>query len=483
MRLIQGVGEAVKAAYRASVEAGHPNRLVIYKGRSYYVFGKERLTVLTAESQQAREEMAKAAKFTKKKEVQEKPSASARLLFPDDEPWPEPVDAGTLLSRIADTLRGYVVMEQVDYVAVSLYILMTYLTPILPICPLLILNSAVKRSGKTTLLGVLSRLIYRALPTNNISGAALYRAIQAWSPSLLIDEVDAVLAHRTDQAEMLRGLLNAGHARHSSKIIRCETDSHEPVCFDCFGPKVLAGIGNVPDTLEDRAIMVTMRRKTSDARVKRFSAFENQDEFDRLRSQLARWARDNCDALSLIGTTEIPELDDRAVDNWAPLLAIAELAGGSWSEAALKSAKELSARRRADGDRKIELLKDVKEVFEAQNSVNELGTADLLRHLCEKEEAPWKGYYFQRGESLDAPGLARLLRPFGIHSQNCRQGTKVVKVYRRDAFRDVWRRYLPPAAAPMGPSTQKDRSPSHSVSVAMSRSPTCREDEGWDAKT
>src|SRR5262249_21952069 len=60
-----------------------------------------------------------------------------------------------------------------------------------------------------------------------------------------------------------------------------------------------------------------------------------------LRSQAARWAADNFDKLAE-PDPKMPDLNDRAADNWRPLLAIADLAGGTWPEEGRRAACLLS---------------------------------------------------------------------------------------------------------------------------------------------
>ena len=75
--------------------------------------------------------------------------------------------------------------------------------------PRLLFASPEMRCGKTTALGVLRRLSFRALQAANISTAAVFRTIEAMRPTLLIDEADTFLA----KSDELRGVVNSGHER------------------------------------------------------------------------------------------------------------------------------------------------------------------------------------------------------------------------------------------------------------------------------
>ena len=61
--------------------------------------------------------------------------------------------------------------------------------------------------------------------------------------------------------EDLRGLLNAGHQRNRPAI-RYDADTPGPSSASpTFAMAALAGIGHMPDTIEDRAVIVRMRRR------------------------------------------------------------------------------------------------------------------------------------------------------------------------------------------------------------------------------
>ena len=107
---------------------------------------------------------------------------------------------------------------------------------------------------------------------------------------------------------------------------------------------------------------------------------------------------------------------------------------------------ETVARRLADSksgaepsDLGIHLLSDVRELFKRRVQ-DRLPSAELIEELNSLEERPWQGWF--KGKGLNSHALARLLRPFGIQSQNIRWSKEVLKGYLRDSFEDAWKRYL-----------------------------------------
>src|SRR5262249_8006243 len=138
-------------------------------------------------------------------------------------------------------------------------------------------------------------------------------------------EFDAALK---DNEEM-RGILNSGHSRDAAFCIRCEGEDNHPKRFSTWAPKAFAAIKPIRDTLMDRSIVVPMRRRKKTEPRLRYRDREN-DEFRRLRSQALRWANDNIESFR-DAEPEVPDaLNDRAADNWRPLLAVADRVGGKW---------------------------------------------------------------------------------------------------------------------------------------------------------
>ena len=102
-------------------------------------------------------------------------------------------------------------------------------------------------------------------------------------------------------------------------------------------------IGKLPSTLSDRAIEVPLKRKRPDEKVMRFRIVRPGDLPD-LKRKCIRWAADNLISLrdGALGVSVPEGLNDRAADNWEPLLAIADRTGGEWPERARKAALALS---------------------------------------------------------------------------------------------------------------------------------------------
>lgn len=214
-------------------------------------------------------------------------------LFPKVEPWPEPIKPEKLLPEIAETIRLFVVCEPETALAASLWAAMTWFMDEIKVAPLALITAPEKRCGKTQLLSILGKIARRPLPSSNISPAALFRSVDKWQPTLLIDEADAFLKDN----EELRGLLNAGHTRDSAFTLRCVGDDHEPKKFNVWGAKALSGIGKLADTLMDRSIVLELRRKRPDEHIEKLRHAPG-DLFEILQRKLARFAEDYSTAIA-----------------------------------------------------------------------------------------------------------------------------------------------------------------------------------------
>jgi len=125
----------------------------------------------------------------------------------------------------------------------------------------------------------------------------------------------------------------------------------------------LAGIGAMPDTIEDRAIVIRMRRRAPGESVAPYRTRRDGPALDNLRNRLNQWVRAHLDHLGT-ATPEMP-VEDRAADTWEPLLAIADLAGGPWPDLARDACVTLTETRDANAQTTLQtrLLTDCRAAF------------------------------------------------------------------------------------------------------------------------
>jgi len=352
------------------------------------------------------------------------------------------VEGAALLNIVMAFVRRYVVLPEKAAVAVALWIVHTYAIEAAEATPYLNITSAEKRSGKTRLLEVLSLLVARAWFTGRVTAAVLVRKLaRTPPPTLLLDESDAAFKGDREYAEALRATLNAGCRRGgvASLCVKVGGD-YDLRDFPVFGPKAIAGIGRLPDTVADRAIPILLKRRAPNEQVVRFRQREAQPLAEYLREGLAQWASTNMESLKTARPDMPDSLDDRAEEGWEPLLAIADAAGGDWPERARRAAVALSAgEEREEDSLGVRLLRDIQLVF-TERGTDRLSSEDLVAALNEMDEAPWGDL---RGKPLDKRSLARRLRPYEIRPKQVRVGDRTLKGYMREDFHDAWARYLP----------------------------------------
>ncbi len=367
------------------------------------------------------------------KNGQEGADEDSKAIVSDVEPWGTPVDGATLLTSIKDSLLSHVILPAWVAVAVSVWVLLTYCFDAFRILPIAGIESPEKRCGKTTLLEWLMAFCRRALISSNISSAAIFRTVEKYGPTLLVDEADTFLKDN----EELRGILNSGHTKSGAFVIRVQGDDHEPVRFSTWTPKAIAMIGRLPETLRDRSIIISLRRKAPGERVQKMGI-----DFDRkclnIRRMCLRWADDNFELLKALRPVMPKTNNDRMTDNWFPLMCIAEAVGGEWPELIMEA---INSCVKVDDDESIvaRLLEDIKTIF-VSRSVERIFSDHLVDALKTIPETPWAEW--SRGKGLTANGLARLLKPFGIHSKTMRIGSDRAKGYELSIFEDAFNRYL-----------------------------------------
>ncbi len=350
------------------------------------------------------------------------------------------VAPAALLDELRAALLRYVVLPTPHSAdAITLWIGATHALPAFGYAPRLVINSPEKRCGKSRLLDIIEATCFDPLVTVNASSAAVFRRIgDGHPPTLLIDEADAIFGSKkaAEQNEDLRALINAGHQRNRPAL-RCVGPQQTPTNFPTFAMVALAGIGAMPDTVVDRAVNVTMRRRASHEQVDSYRHRRDALPLHHLRDRLTAWAADVLDELS--DAEPAMPVEDRAADTWEPLVAVADQAGGTWPARARRaSVLMVTEADEADTDASlgIRLLTDIREAF-ASTTASAMPTKELLERLKLAEESPWEAF------GLDDRGLARRLRDYRVSSDRVRpDGDKQVRGYRREDFADAFARYL-----------------------------------------
>jgi hypothetical protein len=244
------------------------------------------------------------------------------------------VGTAHLLVRIQRFVARFVVLPtELAELAVALFVLHTWAIDGAHATPYLVVVSPERRTGKTRLMEVMRLLVRCPWHTTSTTEAAMFRKIDQDTPTMLLDEIDAVFGSNTERTEPLRAILNAGNRRGATATrVVGQGTKMEARDFSVFCPKVLAGIdtGKLPDTIKDRAISLHMKRRYIGERLERFRERDAAIDAKPITQAAQTWAAQYTSALHDARPFLPDALNDRAADAWEPLLAIADVAGGEW---------------------------------------------------------------------------------------------------------------------------------------------------------
>jgi putative DNA primase/helicase len=296
---------------------------------------------------------------------------------------------------------------------------------------MLLVTSPEANSGKTTLLNLIALLVPNGFPCVETSEATLFRSIERWRPTMIVDEADVILINN----EPLRAVINAGWTR-GTVVPRCIGDNHIPQAFSTFCPKIIGMKGRkLPDTTLTRCVIIELKRKLPGERTEHFRCVDDAG-LSELRQQARRWSLDNGDNLKG-GEPQMPDtFQNRLGDNHRLMFAIADLAGGDWPEQARMAAQRL-ANAVDTTSRNVRLLAAIREIIGERDAIT---SADLLAALTADDESEWKEW--KTGKPLTLKQLSNVLTTFGIKPGRPVIDGRQQRGYIRASFEDAWKRYL-----------------------------------------
>ena len=309
-------------------------------------------------------------------------------------------DTGPILDAVYTFLGRFVAYpNEAAHVAHTLWIAHTHLMEAWESTPRIAFLSPEPTSGKTRALELTKSLTPRPIESVNATPAYLFRKVSdpAGLPTILYDEIDTIFGPRAKEHEDIRGLINAGH-RRGAMAGRCVVKGHAVHTEElpAFCAVAMAGLGNLPDTILARSIIIPMRRRAPTEPIEPYRMRLHDPEGYVLRDRLAAWATQIRPLLTAYPA--MPDgITDRNADVWEALLTVADAAGGTWPERARVSAVSLVSDARG-GKRSlgVRLLGDLHVVFGDRES---MWTEEILSDLLILEESPWGDL---KGKPLDA---------------------------------------------------------------------------------
>lgn len=326
------------------------------------------------------------------------------------------------ISKYATLAHDYYLLPLV------LWTMATHTWPTFDCFPYLVITAYVKRAGKTRLMELLTMLAANGKAFSPDSPASMFRSLKEDNPTIFIDEAEKL----NQETHPAREFLNKGYKRGQtiSRFI-----GGEVVDFESYCPKAFVLIGDVYDTLRDRSIMVTMRRRSpiESAHENKFRRANVEPEAETLRGNMHQLVKDNQSAIES-AYAELPSLsflNDRDEELWTPLFVLANVLCPSrideLTRAAVDIATEKSGKRRSfhelldveeqkadDQEAQILLLRDMLKLTEGKKHIT---SANLMESLKGIPTSPWRMF---RGTGLTAQDAAYLLDMLNVRPKPIR---------------------------------------------------------------
>ncbi len=345
----------------------------------------------------------------------------------DPEAWPHPVTTSELLHDLDVVVGRHLRLTAAQRFAVVLWIAHTWIVEWSASSPRLALTSVPVAAGKSTALRLLAALTPRPLSLVPTSAQSLVGLIDEVHPTLLLDDAQTWLAGNRG----LRRLIAAGHARDAVYLNAAQNAFARPT-FSCFTPCAFATNAPVPAEIAKRCLTIALEPVLAHERPEPLP--REPSPLENLRAKAVRWAQEEGRAAAAVEPQLPLSLGGSQVQNWRPLLAIAEKADAVWIRQARAAAVTLFDAG-AEADLGVALLTDLHSAFGTQDRL----TSDhIVKTLLTDEERPW------RHMALDARVLAQRLRPFGIRPRVVRTSSDAsARGYLAADFSEAFARYLP----------------------------------------
>ncbi len=368
-------------------------------------------------------------------------SDEVREMYAEDDP-----DGAELLDDIETFVRRFCVLPGDHcYAAVALWACHTHFIDRLETTPRLACLSPEPGSGKTRVLEVLDVLCASPLMALDLSMAAFFRIVEDRQPAILLDEVDAIFTGKkqSDSSEDMRRVINNGY-RVGAVVQRVGGKNRDEVQeFHVFTPVAMAGLGNLPDTLMSRSVIIRMKRRRAGESVEQFRDRLHRPEGSKLQTRLANWANNITD----LDYPVLPDgVEDRDADVWEPLIMVADAAAGDWpARARTACLRFIADKPESTISLGVRLLADLKTIW--TEGAASMPTTEILVGLSDLDEAPWADLY---GEGLKPRKLAQLLSDYDVRSHDVWTPLGTRKGYRREDLWDSWVRYVPSEEGDVG---------------------------------
>lgn len=188
---------------------------------------------------------------------------------------------------IIKILRTYCDLQENYYSIIALWIVGTYIYKEFTTYPYLYFN-AMKGSGKSRLVELISTMSYNGKLVNDITEAVLFRTCE--DSTICMDEFENI---GRKENNVLRVVLNSGYKKgvaveRMKKVSTKEGEKQVVERFNLYSPKVMANIWGMDEVLEDRCISLVIEKSHNPGIVKLIQDFDTNPLIDTIKKTLQR---------------------------------------------------------------------------------------------------------------------------------------------------------------------------------------------------
>ncbi len=333
------------------------------------------------------------------------------------------------IHELEQFIRKYATLAHDYYLLpLALWIMATHTWTTFDTFPYLVITAYTKRAGKTRLMELAQKVSANGRAFSPDSPASMFRALEETKPTVFIDEAEKL----NQEQHPAREFLNKGYKRGQtiSRFI-----GGESVDFECFCPKAFVLIGDVYDTLRDRCIVVTMRRRTpiEAANENKYRSAIVDPEAAGIRERIHAAIEEKQSEIETVylNAPTLEFLNDRDEELWSPLFCLAKVfCPGRLDEltkAAVDIATEKTAGRRSfrelldveekkadDAEAQILLLRDMIILTDGAKGI---ASSELIERLKAIPTSPWRTF---RGAGLTNQDVGYLMDSLNVKSKPVR---------------------------------------------------------------
>ena len=271
-------------------------------------------------------------------------------------------------------------------------------------------------SGKSVVLRVLARLVFRPIESSNITAPLLFRSLHERGGTLLLDEAER-LRDKSPEASELRSILLSGY-KVGSPAMRLEKqgDTFRSVSFQCYGPKAVGSIAALPEALQSRCIRIGMFRAAPGSPKPRRRLDAEPEAWRAIRDDLHAIALEHGRTwldLATRSDAAPSELNGREFELWQPLMALAGWIESHGAENLTEVVRSFALESTtSDATQAVpeveELLLRLLAQHVATGTHGTLKAGDLLKLARDQDAAGFEGW--------SAKGVGNALRRYGIQT-------------------------------------------------------------------